>query len=241
LLFICDAGNNCIRQLDLTTNIVTTFAGSKHGTPGLVNGRTNESLFKTPTSSCLSPNGKSLFVCDKDNLCLRKIDILSGIVSTFVNLPDTNDNMTNRPERCTFSPCGTFMLLCTYMTNFIRSIDMKTKQVTRFVGSETKNGFINGDMKNAIFRNITDCLFSSDGTLYVCDSMNKSIRIIDLTTREVKPFIGMYKYNIGNFPGEYERERRLSKIYPLTFTIGNGFLYFCDTKSNFIGEKQIKV
>jgi hypothetical protein len=84
LLYIVDYTNNCIRKMDLTTSDVTTFAGSC-GVRGYADGLGAAALFNDPYS--ITNDGTSLYVTDGNNNSIRKIDPLTGEVTTLIGNP----------------------------------------------------------------------------------------------------------------------------------------------------------
>lgn len=78
--YIADASNNVIRRVDANGN-VSTYAGAK--TPGLVNGSLSQARFNSPTA--LAIFGNFMYVSDSLNNCIRRIDMVNGVVSTYIN------------------------------------------------------------------------------------------------------------------------------------------------------------
>ncbi len=79
MLFIADTYNNKIRRLVLADRSVTTFAGT--GEAGLIDGAGAEALFSGPSG--IAAAGGKLFVADRDNHVIRKIDLTTGWTETF--------------------------------------------------------------------------------------------------------------------------------------------------------------
>ena len=71
LLFIVDGFNNRVRQLDLTTLMVTTFAGGEGGNARSADGNGTEARFAFPHGIAFS--GSDLYVGDFGNHEIRKI------------------------------------------------------------------------------------------------------------------------------------------------------------------------
>ena len=81
-LFISDTGNNRIRQVDLSTGIITTVAGNGQvgyaGDGGLA---TNASL-NVPMGIAADGEG-DLYIADTGNNCIRRVDAKSGVITTW--------------------------------------------------------------------------------------------------------------------------------------------------------------
>jgi len=80
LVYIADSHNNVIRRMDSSGN-VTTYAGT--GTPGLVNGSLTQAQFDKPTDIVIK-NG-FMYVSDTMNNVIRRIDMVNGVVTTYIS------------------------------------------------------------------------------------------------------------------------------------------------------------
>ncbi len=77
-LYVADAGNHCIRKINLTNNAVTTFAGSNAS--GTSEGALLTARFNVPVSLVFSNTG-TIYVVDRGNHKIRKIE--NSTVSTY--------------------------------------------------------------------------------------------------------------------------------------------------------------
>ena len=82
VLYVADYDNHAIRQIDLVTNIITTVAGD--GTSGWSGdgGLATSAQLKKPTSITTDSFG-NLYIADTENYRVRKVDIVTGEISTF--------------------------------------------------------------------------------------------------------------------------------------------------------------
>ncbi|MDD2540145.1 MAG: hypothetical protein PHH28_03780 [Desulfuromonadaceae bacterium] len=79
-LYVTDSGNNTIRRIDLkNNNAVSTLAGTS-GAIGSADGDPHVARFNIPQR--ITTDGTNLYVTDFNNRTIRKIDILTGNVST---------------------------------------------------------------------------------------------------------------------------------------------------------------
>ncbi|NBV86534.1 MAG: hypothetical protein EBS01_09810, partial [Verrucomicrobia bacterium] len=81
-LFIVELGNHCVRRVDAKTGVISTIAGT--GKPGFSGdgGPAAEAQFNQPHSLAFDAAG-DLYVCDIMNHRVRKIDMKSGLISTW--------------------------------------------------------------------------------------------------------------------------------------------------------------
>ena len=78
LLYIADTGNNVVRQVNLTTGVITTFAGNGFGAGTTSGGYTGDNNAATgaemwhPSGVALDSNG-NLYIADTYNLAIREV------------------------------------------------------------------------------------------------------------------------------------------------------------------------
>jgi sugar lactone lactonase YvrE len=82
-LYAVDANNNTIRKIVIETGSVTTFAG-KAGSLGDADDIGQAAEFYTPRG--ITGDGKNLYVADNQNDLIRKIDLVTGKVTTFAGI-----------------------------------------------------------------------------------------------------------------------------------------------------------
>jgi hypothetical protein len=78
--FVCDTGNNCIRDVGLSAGDVSTLAGKCGVGPASTDGTGSAARFDTPGALTVNSAGTALYVCDKT--ALRRIDLSSGATTT---------------------------------------------------------------------------------------------------------------------------------------------------------------
>jgi len=72
---VADAGNHCIRKIDVKTKMVTTVVGIA-GKSGYQDGNPDDALFNNPWGVCIDRRGDgTIYVADRDNRCIRKLTI----------------------------------------------------------------------------------------------------------------------------------------------------------------------
>ena len=177
-LFVADMQNHLIRQIVISTGVVTTLAGT--GSSGSANGTGTAASFNNPVG--VETDGTYLYVADFSNELIRKIVISTGVVTTLAGTGSsgsTNGTGTaasfNGPAG--ISTDGTNLYVADFNNHMIRKIIISTGVVTTVAGSTT-SGSANGTGTEASFNQPQG--ISTDGTkLYLSDRDNHLIRQID--------------------------------------------------------------
>lgn len=190
--YIADAGNHTIRRMNISSGVVTTFAGLA-GYPGSTNGTGTAARFSSPTGVCT--DGTYLYVADSSNNMIRRIVLSSGVVTTFAGSTTSGTaNGTGTAARFYFPNgicCvgGATLYVADSYNNKVRKIDIASVAVTDFAGSGTY-GYSNGTGGlTATFRYPFG--LCSDGTnLYVADTYSNMIRQIVISSQAVSYFAG---------------------------------------------------
>lgn len=129
ILYIADFGNHCIRQVNMITGIITTLCGT--GEPGFsgdgsvchkakINKPFRVYLFKT-----------DLYIADAGNHCIRKIDLITKIISTVVGNGESGyvDNNKDITKVRLNIPAGMviydkYLYIADYGNNAIRKVNL---------------------------------------------------------------------------------------------------------------------
>lgn len=200
-LYFCDAQNHSIRKVDLTTSIVTTVAGS--GAAGFNDGLAATAQFNFPFDIAVSNNGNILFVSDKENNRIRKINLTTNMVSTlagngtFGGVANAKGHLATfkLPEGLELNADNTYLYVADTDNHTIRRVDLVTDSMVTTAagdGGATGGGFENGASTTAKFKNPRGLCLSADGaSLFIGDNNNHCIRKLNLGTNVVTTFAGV--------------------------------------------------
>jgi thiol-disulfide isomerase/thioredoxin len=184
-LYIAMAGPHQIWQLDLDKREVSTYAGS--GREARVDGARGEAAFAQP--SALATDGKTLFVSDAEANIIRAIDLAASEVRTLVggDLFDFGDSDGHGNDVRLQHPLGLTrwnnkLLIADTYNHKIKLLDPAARTVTSFAGTG-KPGQADGAMPS--FYEPGGLTIAAD-KLYVADTNNHAIRVVDLKTKETK-------------------------------------------------------
>jgi DNA-binding beta-propeller fold protein YncE/thiol-disulfide isomerase/thioredoxin len=183
VLFIAIAGQHQIWKLDFTTQQVSQFAGS--GSEARQDGDLLESAFAQPSGLLI--DGENLFVADSESNIIRNINLTKGEVKTLVggdlydfgDVDGSGDNVRLQ-HPLGLAKYGTSILIADTYNHKIKILDTENKTVKTFLGSG-KSGNVDG--KTPTFWE-PGGISIAKGKLYVADTNNQSVRVVDLQTKE---------------------------------------------------------
>lgn len=182
VLYIAMAGPHQIWMLDLDKNEVSTFAGS--GREARLDGPLLEAGFAQPSG--MATDGKTLYVADSESNIIRAIDIAGRSVKTLVggDLFEFGDVDGKGDDVRLQHPLGLLtygdkILIADTYNHKIKELDPKQEKVTSLFGTG-KPGQADGPSPSFYE---PGGLAIANGNLYVADTNNHAIRVIDLKTK----------------------------------------------------------
>src|ERR1043165_1783420 len=184
-LYIAMASPHQIWQLDADKQEVSTYAGS--GREARLDGARDEAAFAQPSG--LATDGKTLFVSDAEANIIRAIDLAASEVRTLVggDLFDFGDsdghgNDVRLQHPLGLTRWGNKLLIADTYNHKINLLDPPARTVRSFAGTG-KPGQADGAMPS--FYEPGGLTIAAD-KLYVADTNNHAIRVLDLKTKQTK-------------------------------------------------------
>jgi thiol-disulfide isomerase/thioredoxin len=182
VLYIAMAGPHQIWMLDLDKNEVSTLAGS--GREARLDGPLLESGFAQPSG--IASDGKKLYVADSESNIIRQIDLAGRSVKTLVggdlfefgDVDGTGDDVRLQ-HPLGLVAYGDKLLIADTYNHRIKELDPKQEKVTTFLGTG-KPGQSDGPTPS--FYEPAG-LALANGNLYIADTNNHAIRVVDLKTK----------------------------------------------------------
>lgn len=180
-IFIVDTGNNAIRQI--YQGKVTTVAGGKAS--GYKDGKGIEAKFLSPSGIAIDKDG-NIFISDTLNDVIRKIDP-TGNVTTFAGKKD-DKSLLNEPVGLAFDKNGN-LFVADGSNHQIKKISAKDKIEILGGNHSIKDkesgywlgGYMDGPKEISYFNFPKGITLKDDGTIFVADSYNHTIRRISDT------------------------------------------------------------
>jgi sugar lactone lactonase YvrE len=199
-LFIADTFNNRIRRVDATGDgaaVITTVAGNGIGDFAGDGSAAVSAAISSPESVAVDVAG-NLFIADTGNHRIRRVDAISGNISTFAGtgVPSFSGDGGPAPQAGLFSPSGVAfdnggnLYIADRSNNRIRRVD-GNGVITTVAG----NGMFSfsgdgGPAVNAALFFPSAVALDSSGNIFISDSLNNRVRRIDAKTRIITTAAG---------------------------------------------------
>ena len=197
-MFFVEMRNNIVRRVDAKTRLISTVAGTgKAGFSGDGAPATKAEL-QTPHSIQFGPDG-ALYICDVGNYRIRKVDMYTGIITTFAGTGEkapTPDGAKiagtplNGPRAIDFDARGD-MWLALHAGNKVFRFDMKAGRIHHVAGTG-KSGFTGngGPAKLATLSGPKGIAIAPNGNVYLADTESHSVRMIDVKSGKLELVAG---------------------------------------------------
>ncbi len=194
VLYVADTENHALRKIDLLTQRVTTVAGTGVQGPWISPGGPGT---KTPITSPwdLAIYDDIVFIAMAGNHQIWKYDIKTGDVKPFAGTGQENiiDGKINEAQLAQPSGLSIYenkLYFVDSETSAIRVIDLDSEHLSTIVGHGLfEFGHQDGTLDNALFQHPLGLCAYNNG-VFVADTYNSSIRVIDLKHSQVSTLIG---------------------------------------------------
>ncbi|MBI5756279.1 MAG: hypothetical protein HZA12_05070 [Nitrospirae bacterium] len=235
ILYVADTYNHVIRKLEAGT--VSVYAGGP-GRPGSTDSDESPAFFNNPVDIVVSDRGDYLYITDRDNHVIRRMNLSSGEVRSFAGYPDSAGTEDGVGRAARFNaPSGAIrigdsMYVADSLNHTIRRVGLNDGAVTTLAGRAGVAGTADstdGTGLSARLREPRD--IATDGNyLYVADSGNHAIRRIDAVTGVVTTVAG----SLGQ-AGLMDSDKGLPQFnLPSGIVWYNNSLYVADTGNHLI-------
>jgi sugar lactone lactonase YvrE len=197
-LLIADASNNLIRKVNLSTGIITTFAGTGSN---VFNG---DGIAATAASLALPPGvavdaANNVIIADRDHNRIRRVDASTGNITTIAGNgvssyggdggPATSA-MLLEPMRVAVDAAGNIYIGDTNNQR-VRRVDKASGTITTIAGNGTAAfSGDNGPATAASLNNPESMAFDAAGNLYIADFTNDRVRRVSAATGVITTVAG---------------------------------------------------
>lgn len=228
VIYIADTFNHTIRVYDPTTKQLSTFAGT--GKPGFAgdDSPVHQASFNETYHVALDPAGKHLYVVDLKNQRVRRIDMVSRLVTTVAGngkKGQPSEGMTaaesplNDPRAVIVDDQGQLYIL-QRGGNDLWKVDASGK-LSRLAGTG-KKGYRGdgGPARSAELNGPKHLCFDEAGNILIADTENHCIRKLDVKTGQIDLVAGR------------GRVTDLRQPHGVTVKPGTSEIYIADSSNN---------
>ena len=246
--------NHKMRKLDLDQKRQTVIIGRDAGCDG--DGQTVADVRLNQHNHGIQGPDGAIYILDQRNQVIRRVDLTGNtcatIAGTLIPGCDTllapgdyaGDNGDPKQAKFNFPSGGNpppgggmcfdnlgRLYISDTSNHRIRRIDFSVNVITTVVGSGTPGYSGDGnDPKNAQINNPLDIEFGPDGHLYIADTENNAIRVVDFTRNTNATIAGTGTYGFSGDGGP-ANEAELAKPRGVAFDY-DGNLIIADTYNN---------
>ena len=198
-LYLADSNNDRIRRVDGQTGLISTVVGN--GTSGYSGdgGLATVARISNPGGLILDGAG-NLYFADSNNDVIRRVDAVSGIITTVAGIPQMNgytgsgglatSARLSKPEGLALDAAGDLYIADTG-NHAIREVSATTGTISTVAGTGVPG--YNGDHILAVDAELSgpwSLSLGPDGSLYIADTTNQRVRTVTAATGMITTVAG---------------------------------------------------
>lgn len=243
-MYIADSGNNAIRRVDTVTGIITTVAGTGSSTVGYTgdSGAATSATLNNPTGVAVDSLG-NIYIADTGNNVIREVK--SGIISTIAGSTAGTSGSTGNGGLATAALLNFPTALAIDSSNdvyiadahnsMVRKITASTGIISRYAGTGLGgDGASGGAASLTAMNNCYGIALDASGNLYISDTKNYIIRMVNLSTQVMTTVAGIAGSagTVGQVNGNGAQAMSAKLVYAQRLTIDKlGNLLIDDTNA----------
>jgi DNA-binding beta-propeller fold protein YncE len=196
-LYIADRLNRRVRRVDGASGVITTLTGDGSGKFGGDGGPSIQAGLAEPNGLALDRDHARLFIADVADHRVRVIDLISGIISTFAGTGNGRHAGDGGPgasadifgaRAVALAPDGALYIMERQGSSIRRVHD----GIIETVAGTGARGYAgdNHHAKHAVFNAPKEMAVDVEGNIFVVDTENHAIRLIDARTWIVTTIAG---------------------------------------------------
>jgi DNA-binding beta-propeller fold protein YncE len=238
-LYFCDLDNQRIRRLDRKTRRLTTVAGNGEKGYAGDGGRATDASLNMPHEIQFDA-GRNLYIAERDNHVVRKVDAETGIISTFAGTGvagfsgDGGPAMRaqlRQPHSIAIDPRGR-LLICDIGNHRIRQVDRSGGLIATYAGTGDRQPTPDGaPITGTPLNGPRTIAFGRDGNLYLALREGNAIYRVSQNTTTIHHLAGTGEQGYTGDGGP----ARLAKLAgPKGLAYAAGKLYVADTENHVV-------
>jgi DNA-binding beta-propeller fold protein YncE len=198
-VYIADRHNHCVRRVDATSGVITTFAGNGAAMFSGDGGPASRAGMVEPNGLALDPAHGRLFIADVADHRVRVVDLATRIISTFAGTGEAQHSGDGGRATAAgvfgaravkVAADGTVYIL-ERQGSTLRAVDPRTGIITTIAGTGAR-GYSgdDGPALAATFDAPKELATDREGNLLIVDTENHAIRQVDIRSGTVVTIVG---------------------------------------------------
>ncbi|CAM6081683.1 unnamed protein product [Calypogeia fissa] len=246
VLYVADTENHAVREIDFVNESVKTLAGNGEKGSDYKGGKKGSAqVLNSPWDVCLDSTYGVLYIALAGQHQIWQINLSDGVAKVFSgdgyerNLNGKNGSSSSyaQPSGLSLGQDATEIFIADSESSSVRSMDLKTGGSRLLAGGDpmfADNLFQFGDKdgtgSKALLQHPLGVLNGTDGLIYIADSYNHKVKVMEKGSQKVTSIAGTGKAGFKDGKGP---SAQLSE--PAGLAQGpNGTLYVADTNNNLI-------
>jgi hypothetical protein len=244
-LFIADSFNDKVREVNLSTGVISTVAGTGAAGDSGNGGQATSAELQQPDGLAVSSSGE-LLISDTQNNGIRQVNLGTGVITQVAgdgSFGYTGDGGAatsaelNNPQSVAVDSAGDVFITDTY-NSVIREVTAATGNISTVAG----NGFGSfygdgGPATLAAFHDVASVAVDSKGDLFIADSLNNEVREVNATTGVITAIAGT---GFEGYSGDGGPATSALLDDPTSVAIdSSGNIYIADFNNNVIRKVNI--
>ncbi|KAF0914937.1 hypothetical protein E2562_032848 [Oryza meyeriana var. granulata] len=246
ILYVADTENHALREINFVSETVKTLAGN--GTKGSDykgGGQGTNQFLNSPWDVCYDPSKETLYIAMAGQHQIWKHNTLDGVTEVLSgdgyerNLNGSSSTRTSfaQPSGISLAPGLQELIVADSESSSIRAVNLKSGGSRSLAGGDPvipENLFRFGDHdgtgSDVLFQHPLGVVYASDNKIYVADSYNHKIKMLDPVTRKATTIAGTGRAGYKDGPA---LSAQLSEPAGLV-EVGDGRLLVADTNNSTI-------
>lgn len=196
--YLADTANHCIRKVDARTGVISTVAGTGQKGYSGDGGPATRATMNEPYGVLPDRDG-NLFIVDRLNAVIRRVDAKSGTMSTYAGNGQKGyggdggpaaQAMLKEPNALDLDLKGD-LYVADVADNRIRKVDHRTGVISTVAGTG-KREFTGdgGPAARAGIQGARGVAFDREGAMYICEREGNRVRKVDARTGVISTVAG---------------------------------------------------
>jgi sugar lactone lactonase YvrE len=209
-LYFSDTFNNRIRRVDAKSGVIGTLAGNGQAGYAGDGGPATEASLNEPYGIVLDRAG-NIFVADRLNRRVRRIDAASGIITTSAGTgeaayggdggPAVRAGLAE-PNGLAFGPGEALLYITDVADNRVRIVNLAAGTIATFAGTgKAEHSGDGGPAREAGVFGARAVKVGADGTVYILERQGSSLRAVDPATGIITTVAGTTARGYGGDGG----------------------------------------